>query len=103
MIAVVYQLRILAQSADVGLDDLVEDAESVISADGVWREFFEVRMSAGPAVRVERQGKEAFAVSVSWGTQNGHVQVADLRSAIECADRMAYAFYEMRRSGLISD
>jgi hypothetical protein len=58
-------------------------------------------MSAGPTVRIVAAGQDGYEVSVTWGSQHGNLTARGLQPAIECADRLAYAFYQMRDAKLI--
>lgn len=98
---VAYQLRILDVIADAEPAGLIPEVSSAISSDGSWERFVEVRMSAGPTVRITADGPASYHVSVSWGVQDGHLKTRTLQSAIECADRLACAFYEMRDARMI--
>jgi hypothetical protein len=96
-----YQLRILAGFADTEPAALLGEVEAAISAAGSWERLFEVRMGAGPTVRIACGDNVGYVVSVSWGSQSAHFNVRTLLSAIECADRIAYVFYEMRDAEMI--
>jgi hypothetical protein len=62
----------------------------------------EVRMSAGPTVRITPDGT-GYLASVSWGSQLGQLNAGTVQSVIECADRLAYLFYQMRDAEMIYD
>jgi hypothetical protein len=96
-----YQFQILWTAAGTGPASLIREVDGAITADGYWERFVEVRMSAGPTVRIAADGQASYQVSVSWGSQEGHLKARTLQSAIECADRLAYAFYEMRDAKMI--
>ena len=98
-----YELRILDAITDAEPAGFVEEVAAAISADGSWERFIEVRMGAGPTVRITPQNKAGYAVSVDWGSQGGHLNARTLEYAIECADRLAYAFYKMRDAAMIQD
>jgi len=96
-----YQLQILVAVADTEPASLIPEVGAAITADGSWERSVEVRMSAGPTVRITPHGQASYQVSVSWGSQEAHLKARTLQSAIECADRLAYAFYEMRDAEMI--
>jgi spore coat protein U-like protein len=98
-----YEFRILAADDDAELARLIADARTAITVGGSWERFVEVRMAAGPTVRVTCGGGTSFEVSVSWGSQHAQLRARMLDAAIECADRLAYLFYEMRGAGLVRD
>jgi hypothetical protein len=58
-------------------------------------------MSAGPTVRITHRGNAGYVTSVIWGSQSAYLSARTLPSAIECADRIAYVFYEMRHAEMI--
>jgi hypothetical protein len=98
-----YKLRILEGIADAERAALIAQADAGITADGSWERFFEVRMSAGPTVRLTADGSVGYTASVSWGSQHANLNTRTLQSAIECADRLAYAFHEMRAAKMVRD
>jgi len=98
-----YQLRILDAIAGADPAGLLAEAGRAITAGGSWERFVEVRMSAGPIVRITGDGRSGYEVSVGWGSQEGRLRARALQSAIECADRLAHVFYEMRGAGMIRD
>jgi hypothetical protein len=98
-----YQLQILGVIADAAPASLMPEVGTAITADGFWERFAEVRMGAGPRVCITADGHDGYQVLVSWGSQNGNLKAGTLRSAIECADRLAYAFYQMRAAGMVQD
>lgn len=81
-------------------DALLNDVEQALAEHGSWRRFVEVRMGAGPTVEFERSSdlpSEVTAIVV-WGSQRGEARLGSTKDALEAADRMATAFYEMRDS-----
>ena len=98
-----YQLEILDANARTEPASLVVAIGAAIAASGSWERLVEVRVSAGPAVRIRADGRGGYEVAVSWGSQHGNLVACALASAIECADRLAYAFYQMRDAKLIQD
>jgi len=96
-----YQLRILAGFAETNPAALIGEVEAAITTDGSWERYFEVRMGAGPTVHIAHEDKVDYVVAVSWGSQSAHLKVRTLLSAIECADRIAHVFYEMRDAEMI--
>jgi hypothetical protein len=54
-------------------------------------------------VRIKADGQDGYEVLVTWGCQNVNIMARDLRSAIECAGRLAYAFHQMREAKMIPD
>lgn len=97
-----YQLQVLDMIAGSPAS-VVDQIRAAIAVSGCWERFVEVRMSAGPTVRVSAGGHGGYAVAVTWGSQHGNLTARTLESAIECADRLAYAFYQMRDSKLVQD
>ena len=98
-LAVAYHLKILLRA---GQEDGVvrADIRSAIDRDGEWTRFIEVRMAAGPTVTVRPMpGSEGDEAIVRWGSQTAHASTAALDDAIEVADRLANALYEIRRDG----
>ena len=98
-----YQLQILVAVADSEPASLIPEVSAAITADGSWERFVEVRMSAGPTVRISADGPASYEVSLSWGSQGAHLKACTLPAAIECADRVAYAFYQMRDAKMIQE
>ena len=98
-----YQLRILDAIADTEPASLVAAVGAVTAVSGAWERFVEVRMSAGPTVRITTDHDGGYKVLVNWGSQHGNLAARALEPAIECADRLAYAFYQMREAKLIQD
>jgi hypothetical protein len=98
-----YHLQILDAIADTAPASLIPAVGTAITADGFWERFVEVRMSAGPTVCIAADGQDGYKVSVTWGSQNGNLKARAVQSAIECADRLAYAFYQMRDAGMVQD
>jgi hypothetical protein len=98
-----YQLQILAMVADTEPASLIPEVSAAITADGSWERFVEVRMSAGPTVRITPHDQASYEVSIRWGSQDAHLKARTLLSAIECADRLAYAFYQMRDANMIQN
>ncbi len=45
----------------------------------------------------------SFEVSVTWGSKDGNLRACTLQAGIECADRLAYAFYQMRDAKIAQD
>jgi hypothetical protein len=60
-------------------------------------------MGAGPTVRISAGGQGGYEVLVAWGSQHGSLTARALDAAIECADRLAHAFYQMRDAKMILD
>jgi hypothetical protein len=100
---VAYQLQILDAIAGTEPASLIAVVGAAITADGSWERFVEIRMSAGPTVCITADAQDDYRVSVTWGTQDCSVIARTLPSAIECADQLAYAFYQMRDAKLIQD
>jgi len=73
-------------------------------ADGrSWERFVELRMGAGPTVRIGSDGSVGLRVSVTWGSQRAEVVVQDATSAVEAADRLALVLYQVRRDLPVAD
>ncbi len=98
-----YQLEILDMIAGTEPASLVARVGAAIAASGSWERFVEVRVSAGPTVRINRAGQGGYEVAVTWGSQHGTLTARALETAIECADRLAYAFYQMRDAKMVQD
>jgi hypothetical protein len=98
-----YELEILDGIAGAEPSSIIAAIDAAIAASGSWERFVEVRMSAGPTVCITADGQDGYEVSVTWGCQHGNLMARDLQSAIECADRLAYAFYQMRDAKMIQD
>jgi len=60
-------------------------------------------MSAGPTVRITNDHAGGYEVLVNWGSRHEKLTARALEPAIECADRLAYAFCQMRGAKLIQD
>lgn len=98
-----YKLEILNMVAGTEPARLVYEIGAAIAASGSWERFVEVRMSAGPTVRINPAGRGGYEVAVTWGSQHATLTARALDIAIECADRLAYAFYQMRDAKMIQD
>jgi hypothetical protein len=84
----------------------MDEIEAAINAGGVWERFVEVRMSAGPTIRIGRPdgGSESYEVVVSWGdAQDARSRVHGLDAAVETADRLASALYDIRSGSRVAD
>lgn len=97
------KLEILDMIAGAEPASLVPAVGAGIAASGTWELFVEVRMSAGPTVRIWPAGQGGYAVAVTWGSQHATLTARALDTAVECADRLAYAFYQMRDAQLVQD
>jgi hypothetical protein len=98
-----YQLRILDAIGDTEPASLATAVGAATAVSGVWERFVEVRMSVGPTVRITTDHDGGYGVLVNWGSQHGNLTARALEPAIECADRLAHAFYQMREAKLIQD
>lgn len=98
-----YKLEVLDMIAGTEPASLVAAVGAEISTSGAWERLVEMRMSAGPTVRIWPAGQGGYKVAVTWGSQHGTLIARALDTAIECADRLAYAFYQMRDAKLILD
>jgi hypothetical protein len=98
-----YQLRILDEVADREPASLAAAVGAATAVSGAWERFVEVRMGAGPTVRITTDHDGGYEVLINWGSQHGNLTARGLQPAIECADRLAYAFYQMREGKLIQD
>jgi hypothetical protein len=98
-----YQLRILDAIADTEPASLAAEVGAATTVSGTWERFVEVRMNAGPTVRITTDHDGGYEVLVDWGSQHGNLWARALEPAIECADRLAYAFYQMREAKAIQD
>jgi hypothetical protein len=56
-----YQLKILDAIADTEPTSLLAAIGAAIAASGSWERFVEVRMSAGPTVRMKAGGQGRYA------------------------------------------
>jgi hypothetical protein len=97
------ELRVLAMVAGTEPTGLVAEAGAAIAATGSWQRSFEVRMGAGPAVTISGGDDAGYLVAISWGSQYGRMSARALPAAIECADRLAHAFYQSREARLVRD
>lgn len=94
-----YILRVLGSfNRATPAAELAESVSQAISEHGRWEQFAELRMGAGPTVAIEltETPEPAVRASVSWGSQAAQADVSSVEAAVEAADRLAYAFYEMR-------
>lgn len=93
-----YVLQVLASVTGAAPADLAESVSQAINERGRWEQFVELRMGAGPTVAIEltETPQPAVRASVNWGSQAAHADVSTVEAAIEAADRLAHAFYEMR-------
>jgi hypothetical protein len=98
-----YKLEILNMIAGTEPASLVDEIGAAIAVGGSLERFVEVRMSAGPTVRINPAGQGGYEVVVTWGSQHGALTARSLETAIECADRLDYAFYLMRDANLVED
>jgi len=87
-----YQLRILDAIEDTEPASLAAAVGAATAVSGAWERFVEVRMSAGPTVRITTGHDGGYEVMVNWGSQHGNLTARALEAAIECADRLAYSF-----------
>jgi hypothetical protein len=99
----VYHLRILDAIAGTAPASLAVAVDAAAAASGTWECFVEVRMSAGPTVRITADRDGGYEVLVKWGSQHGNLMARALEPAVESADRLAYAFYQMREAKLVQD
>jgi hypothetical protein len=103
--AVTYAFQVLA-ATEPGVPILRADVAEALTSHGVWERLVEVRMGAGPTVRIERTAGTAdvFEVEVSWGlAQAARSRVHGQDAALESADRLAQALYEVRASARVAD
>ncbi len=98
-----YQLQILSVIAGTEPAELAAAADAAIAASGSRERVVEVRMSAGPTVRINPAGQGGYEAAVSRGAQHGNLTARAVEAAIECADRLACAFYQMRDAKLVQD
>jgi hypothetical protein len=98
-----YELEILDMIAGTQPASLVAVICAAIAAGGSWERAVEVRMGAGPIVGISAGSQGGYEVAVTWGSQHGSLTARALDSAIECADRLAYAFYQMREAKMVLD
>jgi hypothetical protein len=94
-----YKFQVLASATGATPADLAESVSRAISERGRWEQFVELRMGAGPTVAIEpiETPEPAVRASVNWGSQAAHADVSTVEAAIEAVDRLAHAFYEMRK------
>jgi hypothetical protein len=100
---VTYTFQVLAPT-EPGVPILRADVAEALTSHGVWERFVEVRMGAGPTVRIERivGTADVFEVEVSWGlAQVARSRVHGQEAALESADRLAHALYEIRASSRV--
>jgi hypothetical protein len=99
---VTYTFQVLPMDA-ARLRAEVADA---IEAERSWQRFVEVRMGAGPTVRLDRldAAQDTYEVTVTWGhIQEAHARVRGQEAALEAADRLAFAFYGIRDGSRVAD
>jgi len=79
-------------------EELVREAAKAIKIAGFWEIFVELRMAAGPTIRITplTDGEDPYQVVVTWGSQRAESTVSTLEHAIEVADRLGNVFYEIR-------
>jgi hypothetical protein len=96
-----YEYRVLQPRPGEQMEDVEGEVHGAIVRNQRWERFMEVRMAAGPTVAIETlaDADAGFRVSATWGSQSAHAEVIDLAGALEVADRLAYALYEIRRDG----
>jgi hypothetical protein len=99
---VVCELKILDALAGAEPASIIAEIDSAIAARRPWERFAEVRVSAGPTVCI-KASQAGYEAPVTWGCQHGDLMARDLRSAIECADRLADGFYQMQDAKMIQD
>jgi hypothetical protein len=71
-----------------------------------WEQFVELRMGAGPTVRIVQPDpqSDAYDVSVTWGeARAARSRVRGQDAALQAADRLALALYEVRGTGRVAD
>jgi hypothetical protein len=103
--AVTYSFQLLTMT-EAGAPALRAEVAEALAADGAWEQFVEVRMGAGPTVRIEREASmpDVFDVEVTWGqAQVARSRVHGEDAALESADRLAHALYEVRSASRIAD
>lgn len=84
-------------------DNLEVEVREAIAHEGRWERFIELHMASGPTVAIEPSSPSdpTFRVSVSWGSQSALSHTADLADALDVADRLTQALFELRRDGLV--
>jgi hypothetical protein len=94
-----YALKVIDEGTSK--DALLREVTDAIASRGRWERFSELRMAAGPTVRIEPLVgvEDGYRASVTWGSQEAAANVRGLSGAIETADRLAYTFYEIRNEG----
>jgi len=93
-----YELMVLNSGLHKSVDELAPEVTAAIAAEGHWTRFFEVRIAAGPTVKIERcpGSVEGYRVAINWGTQEATTEADSLPLSIQTADRLAKVFYDAR-------
>lgn len=105
MDVVTYRFRVLPSSAS-GETALRAEVANALATTRSWEQLVELRMGAGPVVRIDEIDvhHDAYEVSVTWGdAQFARSRVRGQEAAIEAADRLALALYQIRASSRVVD
>jgi hypothetical protein len=103
--AVDYTFQVLS-ATESGSADLRRDVANDLDIKGDWERFVEVRMGAGPTVRIDRldSALDTYSVSVTWGeAPAASSRVHGQEASLQAADRLARALYDIRSSSRIAD
>lgn len=96
-----YEFRVLPEFDEQQIAAIA----SAVGAAGRWEFFVELRMAAGPTVSVEPSPEShgGHVTTVTWGSQRACAVLDSIEGALAAADRLAFAFYEMRDDGSCSE
>lgn len=103
--AVAYTFQLLS-STESGATALRAEVASALDTAHSWEQFVEVRMGAGPTVRIDQldEKSDSYDVSVTWGAaQAARSRVRGQDAALQAADRLALALYDIRASSRVAD
>jgi hypothetical protein len=106
MIDVVGESYQVLSSTEPGAAVLRQEVEAAIAANGSWEQFLDVRMGAGPTVRIDRldAASATYDVMVTWGeAQAARSRVHGQDEAVRAADRLALALYDIRNTSRVAD
>src|SRR5664280_958363 len=89
-----YELMVLNSGLHKSVDELAPEVTAAIAAEVHWTRFFELRIAAGPTVKIERcpGSVEGYRVAINWGTQEATTEADSLPLSIQTADRLAKVF-----------
>ncbi len=85
---------VLADASGLSPEALAADVVAALDRDGSWERFFEVRVGAGPTVRVRRMDDDPSHLDVSavWGTQRASARTRSKDLVLAVTDVEAQGF-----------